>query len=172
MGRDVSTFGRLRTYFVIKNRQIAAVRLLNASTCQPVSSLLAMKTIESLQSCEMSNPSPPTLEDPDLVKMSEDDEIVKIKNGLKEKVGEKVENGCSSDSEMNGDETIQIDSEDSDQNEKIDSKDEESNLENGNDNSTEKEKSSEIEEDQTSPMEEEEVIEKNDKNTDKTDSNN
>ena len=51
-----------------------------------------MKTIESLQSCEMSNPSPPTLEDPDLVKMSEDDEIVKIKNGLKEKVGEKVEN--------------------------------------------------------------------------------
>ena len=38
--RDVSTFGRLRTYFVIKNRQIAAVRLLNASTCQPVSSLL------------------------------------------------------------------------------------------------------------------------------------
>jgi len=30
MGRDVSTFGRLRSYFVIKNRQIAAVRLLNA----------------------------------------------------------------------------------------------------------------------------------------------
>merc|ERR1712210_445423 len=104
MGRDVSTFGRLRTYFLIKNRQIAAVRLLNASACQPVSSLLAMKTIESLQSCEMSNPSPPTLEDPDLVKMSEDDEIVKIKNGLKEKVGEKVENGCSSDSEMKEDE--------------------------------------------------------------------
>merc|ERR1712210_130306 len=110
MGRDVSTFGRLRTYFVIKNRQIAAVRLLNASTCQPVSSLLAMKTIESLQSCEMSNPSPPTLEDPDLVKMSEDDEIVKIKNGLKEKVGEKVENeeknsnGCT-ESEENGKES-------------------------------------------------------------------
>merc|ERR1712051_662892 len=101
MGRDVSTFGRLRTYFVIKNRQIAAVRLLNASACLPVSSLLAMKTIESLQSCEMSNPSPPTLEDPDLVKMSEDDEIVKIKNGLKEKVGEKEEN--SSDSEMKED---------------------------------------------------------------------
>merc|ERR1712210_269411 len=119
MGRDVSTFGRLRTYFVIKNRQIAAVRLLNASTCQPVSSLLAMKTIESLQSCEMSNPSPPTLEDPDLVKMSEDDEIVKIKNGLKEKVGEKVENeekssnGCSSDSEMKEDE-VQNGSNDSD----------------------------------------------------------
>merc|ERR1712037_1023481 len=110
MGRDVSTFGRLRTYFLIKNRQIAAVRLLNASTCQPVSSLLAMKTIESLQSCEMSNPSPPTLEDPDLVKMSENDEIVKIKNGLKEKVGEKVENeekrsnGSESDSEMKEDE--------------------------------------------------------------------
>merc|ERR1712086_541051 len=130
------------------------------------------KTIES---CEMSNPSPPTLEDPDAVKMSKDDEIVKIKNGLKEKVGEKVENGCSSDSEMkedevqngsndldldkngteseqngkesdqngkeksNGDEIkeVQIDSEDSDQNEKTDSK-----LENGSDNSTEKDKSS------------------------------
>merc|ERR1712210_410038 len=157
MGRDVSTFGRLRTYFLIKNRQIAAVRLLNASACQPVSSLLAMKTIESLQSCEMSNPSPPTLEDPDLVKMSEDDEIVKIKNEMKE---DEVQNGSNdSDSEKNGaeseqngkesdqngkeksngDETIQIDSEDSDQNEKIDSKDEESNLENGNDNSTDKE---------------------------------
>jgi len=158
----------------------------------------------------MSNPSPPTLEDPDAVKMSKDDEIVKIKNGLKEKVGEKVENGCSSDSEMkedevqnnsndsdldkngaeskqngaesdqngkeksNGDEIkeVQIDSEDSDQNEKTDSKDEESKLENGNDNSTEKDKSSEIEEDQTSPMEEEEVTEKDDENTDKTDSNN
>merc|ERR1712203_542195 len=132
MGRDVSTFGRLRTYFVIKNRQIAAVRLLNASACQPGSSLLAMKTIESLQSCEMSNPSPPTLEDPDLVKMSEDDEIVKIKNGLKEKVGEKVENeekssnGCSDSNgaesdhqngkeKSNGDEIkeVQIDSDDS-----------------------------------------------------------
>ena len=79
-----------------------------------------MKTIES---CEMSNPSPPTLEDPDAVKTSksidEDDEIVQIKNGLKEKVGAKVENeekssnGCSSDSEMKEDE-VQNGSNDSD----------------------------------------------------------
>ena len=71
----------------------------------------------------MSNPSPPTLEDPDAVKMSksidEDDEIVKIKNGLKEKVGDEVEaevkssNGCSSDSEMKED-VVQNGSNDSD----------------------------------------------------------
>ena len=41
-----------------------------------------MKTIES---CEMSSPSPPTLEDPDVIKLSQngDEEVIKAKNGLK-----------------------------------------------------------------------------------------
>merc|ERR1712109_319624 len=77
MGRDVSTFGRLS---YCENQG-----LFNAeAVSEPVLLLLvAMKTIES---CEMSSsPSPPRLEDPDLLKMSKNDiEKTVEKNGFKE----------------------------------------------------------------------------------------
>merc|ERR1712109_171151 len=77
MGRDVSTFGRLS---YCENQG-----LFNAeAVSEPVLLLVvAMKTIES---CEMSSsPSPPRLEDPDLIKMSKNDiEKTVEKNGFKE----------------------------------------------------------------------------------------
>merc|ERR1712241_1244900 len=79
MGRDVSTFGRLS--YCEKSRAVFNAEAVS----EPVFRLLlvAMKTIES---CEMSSsPSPPRLEDPDLIKMSKN-EIEKTveKNGFKE----------------------------------------------------------------------------------------
>merc|ERR1712029_532133 len=78
MGRDVSTFGRLS--YCEKSRAVFNAEAVS----EPVLLLLvAMKTIES---CEMSSsPSPPRLEDPDLIKMSKDDiEKTVEKNGFKE----------------------------------------------------------------------------------------
>merc|ERR1712223_2184208 len=77
MGRDVSTFGRLS---YCENQG-----LFNAEAVSEPALLLlvAMKTIES---CEMSSsPSPPRLEDPDLIKMSKNDNEKTVeKNGFKE----------------------------------------------------------------------------------------
>merc|ERR1711976_11010 len=78
MGRDVSTFGRLS--YCEKSRAVFNAEAVSG----PVLLLLvAMKTIES---CEMSSsPSPPRLEDPDLIKMSKNDiEKTVEKNGFKE----------------------------------------------------------------------------------------
>merc|ERR1712008_313116 len=99
MGRDVSTFGRLS---YCENQGLFHAEVV--SRCLLL--LAAMKTIES---CEMSSsPSPPRLEDPDLIKMSKTDnektveeKTVKEKNGFKEDKITKEDkvNGCSSDTE-------------------------------------------------------------------------
>merc|ERR1711976_38833 len=98
MGRDVSTFGRLS--YCEKSRAVFNAEAVSG----PVLLLLvAMKTIES---CEMSSsPSPPRLEDPDLIKMSKNDiEKTVEKNGFKEDkiTKEDTTNGDQSEVKENG----------------------------------------------------------------------